>query len=244
MSSESANIIVRLMLIGTGPSVMATEQTLQGGGPRQRRVAIIPVPGGTKTEAVQLGQLSDRDMGFNDFKKQHALNVCGAFRISPIFIGITDTGRYTAEVERALTLEQTFDPEQRRYESRINRTLLRDLGLTELQVKFKRLAVEGDAARRDSADRLAEAGAITVQELREAHGWGPMTEDHQDQNAELVSLGRPAGADDRVVEGTDQRGLRPGIGSRVAKHNGNGHKTPYVEEEIEELIASIDEEDG
>ncbi len=36
---ESANIVVRLMLIGTGPSVMATENTLQGGrilGPIER----------------------------------------------------------------------------------------------------------------------------------------------------------------------------------------------------------------
>ncbi|MGI9084447.1 MAG: hypothetical protein ACR2FE_04055 [Aeromicrobium sp.] len=36
---ESANIVVRLMLIGTGPSVIATENTLQGGrilGPIER----------------------------------------------------------------------------------------------------------------------------------------------------------------------------------------------------------------
>ena len=220
------------------------EQTLSAGGPRQRRVAVIPVPGGTKTESVQLGQLSDRDMGFSDFKKQHALNVCGAFRISPIFIGITDTGRYTAEVERALTLEQTFDPEQRRYEERLQRTLLRDLGYGEMNLKFKRLAVEGDAARRDSADRLAEAGAITVQELREAHGWPPLIEEHEEMNEEIVSMGQPEGADDRTVEGTSQRGLRPGIGGRVQKH-ANGHGPDWVEEEVTELIESLagDEDD-
>lgn len=215
------------------------DQTLSASGPRQRRVAVIPVPGGTKTEAVPLGKLSDRDMGFDDFKKQHALNVCGAFRISPIFIGITDVGRYTAEVERAITLEQTLDPEQRRYEGRIERSILKDLGLNELSLKFKRLAVEGDAARRDSADRLAEAGAITVRELRAAHGWGPLTDEHQDQNGELVSLGRPNGAEDRVVEGTDQRGLRPGIGSRVQKHDGEGNG--LVEEEVRELVAALGE---
>jgi hypothetical protein len=46
---ESANIIVRLMLIGTGPSVMATEKTLQGGrilGPIERIFILAMALGG------------------------------------------------------------------------------------------------------------------------------------------------------------------------------------------------------
>lgn len=46
---ESANIIVRLMLIGTGPSVIATEKTLQGGrilGPIERIFILAMALGG------------------------------------------------------------------------------------------------------------------------------------------------------------------------------------------------------
>lgn len=46
---ESANIVVRLMLIGTGPSVIATEKTLQGGrilGPIERIFILAMALGG------------------------------------------------------------------------------------------------------------------------------------------------------------------------------------------------------
>lgn len=195
-------------------------QTMKADGGRQHRVAIIPVPPGTKVDHIELGKLSERDMGFQGFQDSHANRVIARFRLQPIFVPfVKDAGsRYDAEVQRSITLEQVFDPEQTRYEERLWQTLLYDIGAGQYRLKFKRLAVESDAAKRDSADRLAEAEVITVRELRAAHGLGPLPEGSGDgefppgTNDELVSTDASAGFE--PVEGDEQQGLRPGLAGR------------------------------
>lgn len=240
-------------------------QTLRADAARTARVAIVPVLPGSKVDTVKLSQLSDKDIAFADYKSDHNFNVLGAFRLGPIFVGLQDEGRYTAEVQRALGLEQVFDPEQRRYETRLHHTLLRDLGLGEMRLRFRRLAVEGDAAKRDSADALAEAGAIRRGEYREAHGFGPMKEDPEDGdvsiNDEILEMGaRPVMAPTAPAKGdtnTDQRGQRPGIGGRRSRRTGrrgsptapevrkeadhNGDYPEYVEEVVDSLERELSE---
>jgi capsid portal protein len=213
--------------------------TLKSDGGHRHRVAIIPLPSGAKTDKVELGKISDRDMGFVEFRKDIRSRQLAAYRLSPIFVSQTDdAGRYTAEVQRAISLEQVFDPEQARYENRLQQTILKDLGYPRFQIVFKRLAVEADAARRDSADKMAEAGTITRREHRKAHGYAALPEAAKSAteiewqggiyksaepepgqvpfgwNDELINTGQPAGAENRVVEGTGQQGLRPGVGAR------------------------------
>lgn len=223
-------------------TVARIDQALRTDARRQARVAIVPVPPGTQVQDVQLGKLSERDMGFVEFRRNHRRNVLGTFRLSPIFVAdIEDAGRYTAEVERSITLEQVFDPEQRRYEERLWSTLLLDLGYGDLGLRFKRLAVEGDAVRRESANSLAQAGALTLGEYRAAHGHGPLPEAQHGEgvNDRLITRNAPA---EMEVEASDQRGLRPGIGGRVAKSNGHPDEgTEYVEEEVERLAEELGE---
>lgn len=203
--------------------------TLKADAGHAKRVAVVPVPPGTKTDVHQLGQVSDRDMGFIEYRKDNKSRVLAAFRIAPVFVADTGggAGRYTAEVERSITLEQVFDPEQDRYEARLNNTLMRDLGYLRFGIRFKKLAVENDAARRDSADKMAEVGVITKREHRAAHGYEPLPEKASEKksdaeeglvetgwNDELVDLQREPKANERITQGTDQRGKRPGIGGR------------------------------
>jgi capsid portal protein len=221
-------------------TVEAIADTLKSGGGYKNRVGIIPLPPGAKTDAVQLGKVSDKDMGFNDYRADNRRRILGSFRLSPIFIAdLEDAGRYTAEVERALTLEQVFDPDQRRYEGRLNSTLMKDAGLGDLAIKFKRLAVEGDSVRRESAESMSETGTITRAEFRQAQGWPPLpeaelstteivwTDGEAYKSAEpkpgevphgwgerLVNTGKPAGAENRTLDADSQQGLRPGIGAR------------------------------
>jgi capsid portal protein len=208
-------------------TVSRITETLRSDSSHQKRVAIIPVPPGTNVNSVQLGTISDRDMGFNEFRKNIVYRQLGAFRLGAIFLPTlaSDAGRYTAEIERAITLEQVFDPEQTRYEERLHRTILRDLDFAHLRINFRRLAVENNAAKRDSADKLAEAGSIQRKELRTAHGFAPLPEANPGEepkegqvpdgwNAQIVDLGQPSGAENRVIDGTGQQGLRPGIGAR------------------------------
>ena len=228
-------------------TVRRIEQGLKTGGAPGDKVVIIPVPPGTQVKDVKLGQMSDRDLTFGEFKKLHRHNVGSAFRLMPIFYGdVDDSGRYTAEVQRALTLEQVFDPDQRYVEDRLWTTLMGDLGFSPLRVVFKRLAVEGNAVKRESAQNGAEIGAVTMGEWRDANGLGPLPEQLYGKgvNDRIINAGPPPGAENRVaVEATeDTRGLRPGIGGRVAKHEGP-HGVPHVERIVdelsEELVAAI-----
>jgi len=144
---------------------------------------------------------------------------------------MANEGRYDAEVQRSLTLEQLFDPEQDKYEARLRLTILKDMGYLNMQIKFKRMAVESDSARRESAMRMAEAAAITLREYRAAHGYGPLpeapdgTEPESGQfpsgiNDRLVNTGTPKGAENRNPE-SDQRGLKPDVGERVQRSTDN-----------------------
>lgn len=206
-------------------------------GSAGNRVAIVPVPAGTQTDLVQLGQLSERDMSFTEYRGDNRNRQLSAFRVAPVFVSVNSEGRYSAEVERAITLEQVFDPEQRRYERRINR-LLRDLGYAPYELHFKRLAVEGDAAVRENAEMLAESGNITVGEHRKAHGYPPYREADEGADpkeelgekpfgfnnkllAELMedeeTAIEPPPASEHTPASEDQRGERPGVGSRSRK---------------------------
>jgi capsid portal protein len=212
--------------------------TLQSAPGTTSRVAVIPVPPGASVDHVQLGQLSERDMAFTDYRKDNLGRQLQATRIAPIFISADSNGRYDAEVQRALTLEQVFDPEQRRYERRLDR-ILRDMGYRPWRFRFRRVAVEADAARRDSADALGEFGDITIGEHRKAHGMAPFREAGENEQADLAAgiypfgfnnqmldgsvpsappPGAPPGAENRVSNSAeDQRGLAPGLAGRRQK---------------------------
>lgn len=241
VSGEESKTGQRIRFTVPQETIERIDQALKTDASRVARVAVVPVPPGTNVQAESLATLSERDLTFGDFKKQHRRNVGGSFRLSPIFYGdVDDAGRYTAEVQRALTLEQVFDPEQDRYESRLTRTLMRDLGMEGKTIRFKRLAVEGDAVRRESANDAAEVGAITIGEYRNAHGLGPLPFDGNgdDPNDAIINAGKPRGAEDRTNAAQDQRGLRPGIGGRVAKHD-DGHGEPYVDAEVDQLVTEL-----
>jgi len=212
-------------------TVARIANTIKSDTGHRERVAIIPLPRNSEVDKVTLGEVAERDMGFTKFREDNTQRILTAFRMQPIFVGLASEGRYDAEVQRSITLEQLFDPEQDRYEDRLRGTLLKDLGAMTLVLKFKRMAVESDSARRESAMRLAEAAAITLREYREAHGYGPLPEapeggtPEQGQfpsgiNDRLVNTGTPKGAENRNPE-SDQRGLKPGLAERVQRSTDN-----------------------
>jgi capsid portal protein len=198
---------------------------LKSDGGHRHRVALVPVPAGTKADAIKLGEISDRDVGFTQFRQDIARRTVSSFRLQPVFVpAVQDEGKYAAEVQRAITLEQLFDPEQSRYERTLTETLLRELGYGHLKMNFKRLAVEDNKTRRDSADRMAENKAITRREYRAAHGYPPLPEASEGEtpkpgqvpfgwNDELIEAAKPDGAENREPF-DDTRGQRPGIGGR------------------------------
>ncbi|WP_297776444.1 phage portal protein [Mycobacterium sp.] len=218
--------------------------TLKSDSGRKHRVAIIPVPPGTDVNSVQLGEVSDRDMGFTGYREDNRQRALAAFRMQPIFIGVSDSGRYDAEVQRSITLEQVFGPEQTRYEHRLNATILAGLGITDLGVSFKQLAIEGNAVKRESAERAAEVGAITFGEFRDAHGLPRLKEGTEQVpvgwNDQLIPVPAPVGTPTPRVNGAqDQRGLRPGIGGRTSRDKASGQPRQIMQQQVGQLQEAV-----
>jgi capsid portal protein len=230
------------------------------------RVAIIPLPAGVKAQKEVLGSLSDRDIGFVSFRDDVRQRTLSAFNLGPIFIGLMDEGRYSAEVQRALGKEQVFNPEQERYEPRLTNTLLRDLGFPDLRFAFNDLAVEDDAAKRSSAEKMGEAGVITRREFLASHGMPPKPEaakadteiEYEGQtyksaepepgqvpygwNDKLVQLQKPVGGTPPLPEGDGQQGLRPGLGGRDSRDKGQAESV--AEGRVEETARRLATRNG
>lgn len=217
-----------------------------------QRVVVVPVPPGTTIRAEKLSEMSDRDITFKDFREEHRHSSGDAFGLMPIFYGNVGDGRYTAEVQRAFTLEETFDPHQRYLEDRLW-PLLSDLDYSEHRLVFKRLAVESDSARRESAQNGAEIGVITVGEWRKINGFDPLPtdlepDDPENPNNQLIKAKVAAPAHDEVdIDEQDGRGKRPGIGGRPGPRDEPVAKTdphegePHVEEAVDELADELSE---
>ena len=157
--------------------------TLNADKDKRHRVAVVPLNEGEDVDSVDLATLSERDMGFIEFRKDNRRATLGAWRMSPIFVAdIDDTNYSTAETERKLTKEQLFDPDQDRWEDILSDTLLRDMGYPHLVFKFAEIDTTDDKVQGESADALAEHEAITNGEYRKAHGQEPLPE--ADENAE------------------------------------------------------------
>lgn len=170
----------------TDPSIaQKIVATLDSEKDKRHRVAVVPLNEGEDVDSVDLATLSERDMGFIEFRKDNRRATLGAFRLSPIFVAdIEDTNYSTAETERKLTKEQVFDPEQDRWEDILSDSLLRDMGYPHLVFKFEEIDVTDDKAQRESADSLADRNAITNGEYRKAHGQEPLPEAKEGAKAE------------------------------------------------------------
>lgn len=200
--------------------VQSIAATLKSGQTRDR-VAIVPVPAGTETEKHDLAVLSERDLGFVNYRSDNRRRTLGAFRLSPIFVSdIDDAGKYTADVERAITKEQTFDPDQEETEDILDQSLVRELA-PHLTLDFEEIRIKGDEAVRESANDLADRGRIQNGEYREAHGFGPLPE--ADPGAAELEPGQvPAGWNEELIPAQLVRGQQgtpesPVDAARLAK---------------------------
>lgn len=188
------------IVVDVPPNVPAQiTKALTADGDRRHRVAVISLPEGVEPDKVDLASLSERDMGFIEFRKDNRRATLGAFRLAPIFVAdIEDTNYSTAETEERLTKKQLFDPEQDRWEDILSDSLLRDMGYPHLRFDLVPLEVGDGKQERESADSLADRKALTYGELRKAHGQEPLPE--ADESAEPEPGQVEHGWNGRLVE--------------------------------------------
>lgn len=176
--------------------------TLRSSSAREQRVAVIGVPSGFKAQVESLAVTSERDLGYVNFRGDVRRAVLAGWRLSPVFVAdIEDAGRYTAEVERQLTKEQVFDPEQEEIAELLDFSIVAEL-FPSLRIEWDEMRIAGDEVQRQSAIELAELGRITNGELRAAHGFPPLPEAARGSEPK----------DGEVEFGWAQQLIEPGLG--------------------------------
>jgi capsid portal protein len=186
--------------------VAAITATLKAKGGRGR-VAVVPLPTNVEVDQKDLASLSERDIGFVAYRSDNRRRTLGAFRLSPVFVAdIEDAGKYTAEVERALSKEQVFDAEQEEVGDILDSALIREL-CPGHEISFEEIAIEGDAAKREAAIMLAEKSAMTNGELRAAFGYSPLPEAAKDAEPDPEKGEVPYGWHGELVSSGDAAGM-------------------------------------
>jgi len=191
-------------------TVKAIADTMRPAEGQQKRVAIVPLPAGTSAQKEDMAKVSDRDVGFVAYRSDNRRRTLGAFRLAPIFVAdIEDAGKDTAGVEKSLTKEQVFDPEQHGWEERLSDTLLRDLGFPYLRFDFAEIDTADPGAERQAANDAADKGLITNGEYREKMGFPPLPETKPNSEPEPGEV--PFGWNSQLVragaDGAIQRGV-------------------------------------
>jgi len=125
-----------------------------------------------KPVKFELKELVKRDeLGFDKYEKRNENRIRSCFRLHPIFTGETENvNKAVAQTARILAEEQVFDPERKRYENRINNTILSALNIETLIFKFNRLGVADSLEKAREQNLRSEAGELTVDDMRSESG--------------------------------------------------------------------------
>lgn len=142
----------------------------------------------------------EEDASFLEYRKANDEEVREIFGISEAFFSTSDVNRASAEVSRAITNEQEFEPDRKDKEFLINNTIVRDIIIrNELPDEHKSKDLDSEEIRdqvedidilvevefespdigtpeKDQAevlDMYNEMGALTVNEIREEIGYDP-----------------------------------------------------------------------
>jgi PBSX family phage portal protein len=121
------------------------------------------------TVKIEIKPLTDaifRDQLWGQYDKDNRAKIGQSFRVPPILRGeTTDFNRATAIAAIRVAEEQVFEPERRDFDFEINRTLLRDLGVTLWRFRSLPPHSENTIDLLDTITKLAE-GVITPEEAR------------------------------------------------------------------------------
>jgi len=108
------------------------------------------------------------DASFSRYLTQNNEEVREAFGIGQIFIGTSDdVNRAVALAMKQLTVEQVFEPESRRYEYRINETIVKTFNVKHVRLKFIRPRTTDMQAESQAYSMLAAVGGVTPNDVRD-----------------------------------------------------------------------------
>lgn len=136
------------------------------GSENKVEIKVIPLTVGTVEDA-----------SFLQYRKANDEEIREAFGITEPYYSTTAATRAGAEVGRRVTEEGMFEPLRRRYEYRINQTIVKAFKCEVARFRFARPQTLDELESVNVSERLARSWALTVDEMRSRHGMPP----HEDK---------------------------------------------------------------
>lgn len=133
---------------------------LEGIGYEDEAADGTPAP--VDIEVKNLTDTLQTDALFQNYDKENIDKLREAFRLAPIYTGASkDYTRATADVARAITEEQVFQPERKRISGRINRLVNQSLGIKYVDMHLNGPDVTNKKDLADAVSIYTRTGAIT-----------------------------------------------------------------------------------
>ena len=141
-----------------------------------------------KLEAIPMVQGQVKDQLFQEYTKNNGTSTRSAFRLPPIYIGLTeDYSRATADTSRTIAEEQVFGPERSEFDESMNRWIMPSLDAKWHSFVTRSPSVTNDADMIRILGSAERTGGLTPRISREVMG--------DVLNRDLVDMPWPKGID-------------------------------------------------
>lgn len=162
--------------------------------PEQREAVPGAEVGQAKIDLMPLTVGVTEDASFTRYLMLNDEIVREAFGIGKIFLGTADdVNRATAFTMKQITMEQVFEPEIKRYEHRLNITLMRDLGAKYTKLRFTRPRMTDVTQEALAYATLAAAGGVSPNDIRDLLGFDPFQGDWAGTPISVLKMGYTEG---------------------------------------------------
>lgn len=197
LSPESMKMIEEFIdARGKGPGNAGRLMILQGQGADNMMSEASQV----KIELIPLTVGVQDDASFVRYTTSNNEEIREAFGIGQIFIGTSDdVNRAVALAMKQLTVEQVFEPQSRRYEYRINQTVLRTNGAKVTKLRFQRPRTEDLMVEAQAISVLSAAGGITPNDIRAHRNKPKLQGKYADTPISILKLGLLEDPDNEIA---------------------------------------------
>jgi len=128
----------------------------------------------------------------------------------------------TAFTMKQITMEQVFEPEIKRYEHRLNITIMRDLGAKYTKLRFKRPRMTDVTQEALAYATLAAAGGVTPNDIRELLGFDDFAADWANTPISVLKMGYTEGDVEQPPNVEEEPGAgRPPAGPKTDDPEGD-----------------------
>jgi len=129
---------------------------------------------GRKIEVITLDGNNITDAGYQEYINNNNESIREIFGIASAFFTSEGANRSNSSSLRDITIQSVFEPEARKTSRIINKTILRDLGIKYIDLKFRVPSSQSEMDNSIINTRYASSGALSINDVRKRIGEDPM----------------------------------------------------------------------